>query len=252
MSDIGRFSSRRERLDLAFLSQRLKGAKFYKRIAGYFRSSIFELVGEDIAAIPKVQIVCNSELDAADVIVSKHVRETALKERWNDASVEVEALLHRDRYRRLYDLLISGRVEIRVVPRDRLFIRGKAGVIEAADGSKTCFLGSTNETKSAFAQNYEILWEDSSREGVTWIEEEFHALWKDAYHLPDAIIEEVKRIADRVEIRFEEIKPDELPAAALVESPIYRGGEQLQAWQRLCDHVSPAPRNLRKGASATR
>jgi hypothetical protein len=37
-------------------------------------------VGEEIAAIPKVQIVCNSELDAADVSVSKHVRETALKE----------------------------------------------------------------------------------------------------------------------------------------------------------------------------
>ena len=57
---------------------------------------------EAIAAIPKVQIVCNSELDAADVAVSKHVRETALKERWNEAPSEVEALLHRDRYRRLH------------------------------------------------------------------------------------------------------------------------------------------------------
>ena len=28
------------------------------------------------------------------------------------------------------------------------------------------------------------------------------------------------------------IKPDELPSAALAESPIYRGGEQLQPWQR--------------------
>ena len=134
MTEIHRFSSRRQRLDHAFLSARLKGAKSYKRIAGYFRSSIFELVGEEIAAIPKVQIVCNSELDAADVVVSKHVRETALKERWNEAPSEVEALLHRDRYRRLHELLTSGRVEIRVVPKDRVFIHGKAGVIEAADG----------------------------------------------------------------------------------------------------------------------
>ena len=133
---INRFSSRRQRLDHAFLSARLKDAKSYKRIAGYFRSSIFELVGEEIAAIPKVQIVCNSELDAADVAISKHVRETALKERWNEASPEVEALLHRDRYRKLYDLLSSGRVEIRVVPKDRVFIHGKAGVIEAADGTQ--------------------------------------------------------------------------------------------------------------------
>lgn len=232
MPSLNRFSSRRQRLDRAFLSERLKNARSYRRIAGYFRSSIFELVGEEVATIPIVQIVCNSELDAADVTVSRHVRETALKERWNEAPSEVEALLHRDRYRRLHELLTSGRVEIRVVPRDRVFIHGKAGVIEMGDGSKTCFLGSINETKSAFAHNYEILWEDQSPEGVAWVEEEFDTLWKDGYPLPDAIIEEIKRVADRVEVRFDDTSAKELPAAALVESPIYRGGEQLQPWQR--------------------
>ena len=232
MTGINRFSSRRQRLDHAFLRDKLKKAKSYKRIAGYFRSSIFELVGEEIGAIPKVQILCNSELDASDVVISKHVRETALKERWNEASPEVEALLHRDRYRRLYELLNSGQVEIRVVPKDRIFIHGKAGVIEAADGSKTCFLGSINETKRAFAENYEILWEDPSPEGVAWVEEEFNALWKDAYPLPEAIVEEIKRVADRVEIRFEDTKTKELPGAVFAETPLYRGGEQLQPWQR--------------------
>lgn len=232
MTSINRYSSRCQRLDHAFLADRLRGAKSYQRIAGYFRSSIFELVGEEIAAIPKVQIVCNSELDAADVAISKHVRETALKERWNKVQSEVEALLYRDRYHRLHDLLTSGRVEIRVVPRDRVFVHGKAGVIEAPDGSKTCFLGSINETGSAFSRNYEILWEDSSPEGVDWVEAEFAALWQDAYPLPDAIVAEIKRVADRVEIRFEEATTRELPAAALAESPIYRGGEQLQPWQR--------------------
>jgi len=135
MPEMHRFSSRRQRLDHSFLANRLKGAKSYKRIAGYFRSSIFELIGEEIADIPHVQIVCNSELDAADVVVSKHVRETALKERWNKAPAEVEALLHKDRYRRLHTLLTSGRVEIRVVPKDRVFVHGKAGVISSATPS---------------------------------------------------------------------------------------------------------------------
>jgi superfamily II DNA or RNA helicase len=229
---MNRFSSRRQRLDHAFLAKRLAGARAYRRIAGYFRSSIFELVGEEIAGIPKVQMVCNSELDAADVVVSKQVRETALKERWNEAPAEVEALLHKERYRKLHDLLTSGRLEIRVVPRDRVFIHGKAGVIEGADGSKTCFLGSINETRSAFAQNYEILWEDPSPEGVAWVEDEFAALWKDAYPLPDAIIEEIKRVGERVEVRFDEVPPGALAGAALAEAPIYRGGEQLQPWQR--------------------
>jgi len=44
MTEINRFSSRRQRLDHAFLSARLKDAQSYRRIAGYFRSSIFELV----------------------------------------------------------------------------------------------------------------------------------------------------------------------------------------------------------------
>ncbi len=117
MNTINRFSSRRQRLDHAFLAERLRMARSYKRIAGYFRSSIFELVGEEISTIPKVQIVCNSELDAA------------------------------------------------------------------AAGIKTCFLGSINETKSAFSRNYEILWEDTSSEGVAWVEEEFDVLWHDAYPL---------------------------------------------------------------------
>lgn len=232
MTQINRFSSRRHRLDQTFLKTRLQGAHSYKRIAGYFRSSIFELIGEEIADIPLVQIVCNSELDAADIAISKHVRETALKERWNEAVPEVEALLHRERYRQLYDLLSSGRVEIRVVPKNSVFVHGKAGVIELADGSKTSFLGSANETKSGFAHNYEILWEDTSAESIAWVEEEFDALWQEAHPLPDAIVDEIKRVADRVEIRFEDTTAGTLPAAALAESPIYRGGEQLQPWQR--------------------
>lgn len=232
MTGIRRFSSRRQRLDQAFLAEKLRGARAYRRIAGYFRSSIFELVGEEIAAIPTVQVVCNSELDANDVILSKHAREMAMKGKWNEASAEVEALLNRDRYRRLYDLLTSGRVEIRVVPKERVFIHGKAGVVEAVDGSKTCFLGSINETRNAFAKNYEILWEDPSPEGIAWVEEEFAALWADAFPLPDAILEEVERVAERVEIRFGDLKPTEIAPAALAECPIYRAGEQLQPWQR--------------------
>ena len=146
MTTINRFSSRRQRLDHAFLTDRLQGAKSYKRIAGYFRSSIFELVGEEISGVPDVRIVCNSELDVADIAVSKHIRETSLKERWNEASAEVEALLHRDRYHKLYELLSKGNVQIRVVPKNKVFIHGKAGIIEAADGSKTCFIGSINES----------------------------------------------------------------------------------------------------------
>lgn len=232
MAGIQRFSSRRQRLDKEFLAQRLQGALSYRRIAGYFRSSIFELVGEEIQDIPDVRIVCNSELDVADIRVSQAAREAALKETWNEVSPATEALLYRDKYRKLYELLRKGNVQVRVVPKDKVFLHGKAGVIEKADGTKTSFMGSINESKSAFADNYEILWEDPSPEAVAWVDEEFDALWADSYPLPEAIIEEVERVAKRHEVRFEELKPTEVPAAAIVESPLYRAGEMLQPWQR--------------------
>lgn len=230
---IRRFSSRTERLDRTFLSDALKGAVKYFRIAGYFRSSIFELVGEEIARIPEVRIVCNSELDLLDFQVATG-RESALKERWNEVDVEAEAMLHKERYRRLDELLRAGNVEIRVVPRERLFLHGKAGAIHYSDGKRRGFIGSVNETKSAFSENYELVWMDDDEESADWIEEEFHALWREGVPLPEAICAEVHRVANRREITMEAARsdPEALPASIMAEAPIYRGGEQLQPWQR--------------------
>lgn len=74
-----RFSSRQDRLAHVFLKDRLAHARAYRRIAGYFRSSIFELVNEEIAGIDEVQIVCNSDLDPRDIKASRAARETILK-----------------------------------------------------------------------------------------------------------------------------------------------------------------------------
>ncbi len=228
---IKRFSSRTERLDSEFLAASLNDASKYYRIAGYFRSSIFELVGEEIARIPEVKIVCNSELDLVDFQVATG-RTTALKERWNEVDVEAESLLLKERYQKLEALLHAGNVEIRVVPRERIFLHGKAGSIHYPNGQRKSFIGSVNETKSAFAHNYELVWQDDDPVSADWVEAEFWALWKDGVPLPDTIISEISRVANRREITVDVLKPTEIPGAALVESPIYRGGEQLQPWQR--------------------
>ena len=59
---IRRFSSRTDRLDQTFLLGHLKGARSYKRIAGYFTSSLFEVAGELLDDIPEVKIVCNVDI----------------------------------------------------------------------------------------------------------------------------------------------------------------------------------------------
>jgi SNF2 family DNA or RNA helicase len=50
--------------------------------------------------------------------------------------------------------------------------------------------------------------------------------------LPDAIIEEVGRLARKVEVELKDLAPADIAAAALVEAPLYRRGEELMPWQR--------------------
>jgi phosphatidylserine/phosphatidylglycerophosphate/cardiolipin synthase-like enzyme len=52
-------------------------------------------------------------------------------------------------------------------------------VIRRADGTATAFLGSVNESASAWRLNYELLWEDDAPDTVAWVQEEFDALWND-------------------------------------------------------------------------
>src|ERR1035441_1072469 len=108
---INRSSDLAGRLSHVFLKDRLAGAKTYRGIAGYFCSSVFELVDEEIDGIDSIEIVCNSDLDPRDITASRLARQTALKEKWNEGLDEIDTLAYRKRYRRLYDLLKSGKVK---------------------------------------------------------------------------------------------------------------------------------------------
>jgi superfamily II DNA or RNA helicase len=230
---IRRFSSRTHRLDHSFLLEHLRGARSYKRIAGYFTSSLFEVANELLEAIPEVKIVCNVDIHPDDLRVAK-LRESKMIGRWNERALEAEALLNRDRYRRLDAFLQKHGQAVRVAPDSVCgFLHGKAGVIELGDGRKLGFIGSMNETRSGWQRHYEILWQDDSSEGVAWIEEEFDYLWNAARELPRAVIREVRRRGYRREVLFDEIdEDDDLAPAALIESPLYREGMALQPWQQ--------------------
>jgi hypothetical protein len=241
---IRRFSSRRERLDRSFLSERLRSARSYDRIAGYFCSSLLEVVGEDLELVQgTVRMVCNSYLSFADVQTAR-AAQTALRHSW--CGSRPEDLLEgpgetqaRKRFRQLFDILRNGKLQVRVLP-DQAFglIHGKAGVITLEDGSRTCFMGSANESKSAWQMNYELIWEDSSPEAIHWVQEEFDALWGSPYAMPlaDFVVEDTGRLSERVIIRSldwwkkdlaDEAVPD--PAPVFIESPVYR--KEVGLWE---------------------
>lgn len=238
---IQRHSSRRNRLDHTVLSRRLDGASSYDRIAGYFRSSLFEVAGEAISTVHgPVRIICNSDLDPQDLVTAA-AAQAALRRSWCAGQPESAPLPAIPRYRALYDALTSGKMEVRVLP-DSAFglIHGKAGVVRRADGTATAFLGSVNESASAWKVNYELLWEDDSPETVAWVQEEFDALWNDPRAMDLSvcpfIAQDVKRIISRRVIEptewKETVDPTKAAAAAAVETPVYRREQGLWPHQK--------------------
>ncbi len=132
---MNRHSSRRSKaLGHSFLASRLRGARSYDRIAGYFSSSILEVAGEELESIRgKVRIVCNSELQAADVSCARNAM-LRMKQEWHRQDHERHTDTSGDRFARLAHFLTSGKLEVRVLP-DSAFglIHGKAGVIDLPD-----------------------------------------------------------------------------------------------------------------------
>lgn len=236
-----RHSSRRNRLDSAVLKQRLDGAASYDRIAGYFRSSLFEIAGEAISKVTgKVRIICNSDIDPQDLITAS-AAQAAIRKSWCSGKPEEAPPQAIPRYRALYEALVSKKIEVRVLP-DSAFglIHGKAGIVKRTDGSATAFLGSVNESASAWKLNYELLWEDDDPETISWVQEEFDALWNDSRAVDLSccpfIVQDVHRIISRNIIEPEEIHsiedPTQAAAAVAVESPVYRLEQGLWSHQK--------------------
>lgn len=234
-----RYSSRQASLGRSVLAAKLAGAASYDRIAGYFRSSLLEVAGEAIEAVTgKVRVVCNSDLEPMDVATAKAAQQ-AIRQSWCAAKPEALAgtIAGRSRFGRLYDLLASGKLEVRVLP-DTAFglVHGKAGVIRYADGRATSFLGSVNESITAWTLNYELLWEDEGAESVAWVQSEFDALWSSPLAVPLAefVVLDAQRLARREETPVEDWRRDSQadPASAAVETPVYRQEFGLWAHQK--------------------
>jgi superfamily II DNA or RNA helicase len=234
---IRRFSSRRQKLDASFINERLKNAVSYDRIAGFFRSSLLEVAGEQLAGLDgKIRIVCNSDIEERDVLTAKAAQQ-ALRKSWCTGEPEKLPEKAKDRFGRLYNLLASGKMAVKVLP-DQAFglIHGKAGIIRYKNGRKTCFMGSTNESLSAWKLNYELVWEDDSDEAIKWVQEEFDALWfhPAAIPLSDFVVADIKRLANRREVSVTDWKdnPESDPASGVVETPVYRKEYGLWAHQK--------------------
>ncbi|MFD1040345.1 phospholipase D-like domain-containing anti-phage protein [Virgibacillus byunsanensis] len=230
---IQRYSSRLNRLDQSFLTKKLEKAKHYDRIAGYFSSSILEIAGEAIDKMEgKVRIICNSDLNIEDVKTAS-AAVNAIRKEWCSNQPEERFANMPKRLHKLYELLKTEKLSVKVLPNNIFgLIHGKAGVITLANGSKTAFMGSVNETYSAWRLNYEIMWEDDSDDAVQWVQEEFDYFWNSPYAVPlsEFVVEDINRISKRSVINtVEKWKEKADPASSIVEAPVYR--QEYGLWE---------------------
>ena len=240
---------------------RLAGAKRYDRIAGYFRASLLDVVGEALEGVGAIRVVCNGELDPTDIRIARAARDgsgavaSALTATWRAGEAGLDALLARDRYRRLHALLASGQMRVRVVARDsgQPFLHGKAGVIEAANGSRCAFVGSANDSAAGLRDSYELMWLDADPAASDWVQAEFDHWWDQGIDLPGAVIAQIGVAAVRSHYTsLAEARSDSttsaLAPAVLAERPLYRAGQILRSWQKRFVQACVEDRALYGGA----
>ena len=241
--------SSRQGLGIDFLSARLAGAKSYDRLAGYFTSAIVEIAGEALENVSgTVRVICNSHLHPEDVKAAKLAAslavDQAMQQEWCDFHPEDkytgsagQARLARFVRLMMKDETGQSKLQIKVLP-DEVYglMHGKGGIITYADGRRCSFVGSINETMSAFALNYELAWEDDDPRLADWMQEEFDFFWNSEYAVPLAqfVVKDAERLSGRQVVPLSKWRQEKepKPEQVAVEEPVFRQERGLWAHQK--------------------
>ncbi len=163
----------------------------YDRAAGYFRSSIYQLVSVAISDFAlrggKMRLICSPSLSALD---EAEIRRMGVTDRDVEKSLnaDIEAALADPEQVPVVELLATllrcGALDIRIAYKadERGIFHSKVGIF-ADDDSRVSFEGSANETLAAWDLNEErfkcfLSWSEDQLSLVESDEEYFDALWR--------------------------------------------------------------------------
>ena len=201
-----------------FYAPCLKRASRYDRAVGFFRSTVFEIIGQEIIEFGqrggRMRLICSPELSAPDIEALKDG--DARREEIHEASLDrdIEFLLRsartQTRFETLATLIATGVLELRIVAKRRGYgmFHEKLGLFEDTDGNTVSFAGSNNESGLGWFEEgnleaFEVFcsWLPSGEARVARHVGRFRALWDgsapDAITtpLPDAIRMRMLRVA---------------------------------------------------------
>ena len=198
----------------------------YKRSVGFFSSSVFELIGEGVRTFVEhggtIQLICSPDLSSDDIEAIKlgyQLKDAIL----HNAFVEdLDATLERlDDMNLLFlvEIIKNNKLNIKLVDVENKYgiYHDKIGIFIDSVGDRVLFVGSPNESKSAYSDNYEKIrlsmsWKEGDRERILDDEEEFDGIWEghNCYITSKEITEAVcRKLQEKIKKRNLEIEEKE-------------------------------------------
>ena len=180
----------------SFFKPCLARASQYDRAVGYFRSTVYLLIGQDLLQFVqrggRIRLICSPSMDPSDV---KNIESSDKEEALNVTESLIEdfkAILNQDKAKYkakvLATLISSGALKLRLAMRDTNagIYHEKTGIFRDENKNNVSFLGSSNESYMGWSQygNYERIeafcsWNlGREKERCTKHVNYFETLWK--------------------------------------------------------------------------
>lgn len=214
-----------------FLIPSLKEAVIYKRSVGFFSSSVFELLGVGLKQFINnggiIKIICSSEMSKEDLeaiqlgYALKKAKSYKLFE--DDFNKTIEDL-DNENLIQMVNLISNGQMNVIVVDvkKSKGMYHDKIGILEDVEKNKVLFIGSPNESLSAYVHNYEkirvsVSWNKGDIPRIEDDEREFEGIWNGAnkyvHHIDYTyiIMEKLKEEAQKRNIKLPLSKKEKEP-----------------------------------------
>lgn len=201
----------------AFIIPAFKQTKVYKRSVGFFSSSVFELTGEGVCEFAEhggsIQLICSPKLSKKDIEAIKlgyQMKEAVVEQAVHADLEKAFEMLEDDCLCLLAELIVEDVLNIKLIDVDDTYgiYHDKMGIFIDSVGDKVLFVGSPNESKNAYMDNYEkirisVSWREGDIDRIEDDEDEFDSIWDGTNpfikrkELNDAVIRKLQEEAEK-------------------------------------------------------
>ena len=181
----------------------LKSAKYFDALVGYFRTSGFYRLYEELGSVEKIRILVGISADSKTIEIIDEAKQLNFLETHNETrkiiseAVEEEFTKSEDKYeveqgvKKFIEFIRSGKLEIKAYPSRQIHAKVYISRYNSELLYGSVVTGSSNFSESGLNGNYEFNVELKNRSDVNYALEKFEKLWKEAVDLSEEYIETI-------------------------------------------------------------